>query len=89
MGSLRAWLQRLGYLWLVLASAFVLTGIADLGMRKGWSAVGGFLNPTNALNWAVIAMTFLPGVLLLRGGQAPKKKEASRGSGMPTTARQS
>lgn len=65
MKALLGQLKWIGSLWLAGASAFVLVGIVDLWMTKGWPAVQAFLSPHNFFNWLVIVMTLAPGLVAL------------------------
>lgn len=82
--ALLSQLKWIGCLWLAGASAFVLVGIMDLWMKKGWPAVQTFLSPYNFFNWIVIAMTLAPGLIPLvvlglpvRGGSSACQDRAA------------
>lgn len=71
LGTVRGRVQWLGRFWLFAASAFIAAGLVDLGMQKGWLAVGEFLSPANFLNWLVIGLTLAPGLLAFSPPASP------------------
>lgn len=77
MGTARGRLLWFGRIWLILASTFVVAGLLDLAMLKGWSAVWDFLNPANVFNWLVIGLTLAPGLFAFRApaGARPHRND--------------
>ena len=57
--------KTLGYVWLFLAGAVILVGIAGVWMKEGLSAVQALLSPFNIWNWLATVITLAPGIGLL------------------------
>ena len=55
-------LRGFGYVWLVLASIFILIGIYGVWMKSGFSGVQELLSPFNIVNWLVTVVTLAPGI---------------------------
>ena len=55
-------LRGFGYVWLVLASIFILIGISGVWMKSGFSGVQELLSPFNIVNWLVTMATLAPGI---------------------------
>lgn len=72
-----ALLKWAGYLWTAGAGLFVVLGIADIGMRKGWPAVQDFLGPSHVINWVIMALTIAPGPLAVSWTRTLAEEEAS------------
>ncbi len=54
-----------GFIWLVLASLLILTGIVGVWMKEGFSGVQDLLSPFNVANYIVTIITLTPGIGLL------------------------
>ncbi|WP_417314648.1 hypothetical protein [Cycloclasticus pugetii] len=55
----------LGYILLLLGSAFILIGLIGAWMKDGFSGVQYLLSPFNILNWVTMVATLAPGFGLL------------------------
>lgn len=76
---MRFWIatcKALGYVWLFLAGALILVGIAGVWMKEGFSAVQDLLSPFNIVNWIVTLITLAPGIgLLMLAGKLQVKQK--------------
>ena len=67
----------LGYVWLGLAFILILTGIAGVWMKEGFSGVQELLSPFNIINWVVTLATLAPGIGLLMLSEKLRLKQKS------------
>jgi hypothetical protein len=67
-------LRVFGYVWIVLASIFILIGISGVWMKSGFSGVQELLSPFNIANWLVTAATLAPGIGALMWADKLKAK---------------
>lgn len=65
----------LGYIWLILASLLILSGIIGVWMKEGFSGVQELLSPFNIINWIVTLITLAPGLVLLKLAEKLKNKQ--------------
>ena len=64
-----------GYIWLILASLLILSGIIGVWMKEGFSGVQELLSPFNIVNWIVTLITLAPGLVLLKLAEKLKNKQ--------------
>jgi len=55
----------IAWVWLTIASIFILIGIVGVWMKDGFSGVQHLLSPFNVINWLVTMITLAPGFLLI------------------------
>ncbi len=56
----------LGYVWLAVTGLLILVGIGIVWTKEGFSGVQGLLSPFNAVNYIAMAITLIPGIVLLK-----------------------
>ena len=56
----------LGYIWLGVTGLIIVVGIAGVWMREGFSGVQDLLSPFNMVNYIAMAITLIPGIVLLK-----------------------
>ena len=68
----------LGYIWLVVTGLLIVVGIAAVWMRQGFSGVQDLLSLSNAVNYIAMAITLIPGILLLKLSKSLQPKVQTR-----------
>ena len=56
----------LGYVWLAVTGLLILVGISNVWMKDGLSGVQELLSPSNVVNYIAMAITVIPGIVLLK-----------------------
>lgn len=59
-------LRAVGKLWIAAAFAVILIGYGSIWFFKGFSALLEVLSPWNVVNLIAVALTFAPGIVLLK-----------------------
>ncbi len=68
----------LGYIWLVVTGLIIVVGIASVWMREGFSGVQDLLSPFNVVNYIAMAITLIPGIVLLKLSESLQRKVQTR-----------
>ncbi len=68
----------LGYIWLVVTGLIIVVGIAGVWMREGFSGVQDLLSPFNMVNYIAMAITLIPGIVLLKLSESLQRKVQTR-----------
>jgi len=68
-------LNIFGYIWLILASLFIIVGIVGVWMNEGFSGVQELLSPFNVVNWIVTVLTLAPGLGALTWANKLQEKQ--------------
>ena len=65
----------LGYIWLVVTSLLIVVGIGVVWSKEGLSGVQALLSPSNAVNYIAMAITLIPGIVLLKLSENFRSKD--------------
>ncbi len=68
----------LGYIWLVVTGLIIVVGIASVWMREGFSGVQDLLSPFSVVNYIAMAITLIPGIVLLKLSESLQRKVQTR-----------
>ncbi len=68
----------LGYIWLGVTGLIIVVGIAGVWMREGFSGVQDLLSPFNMVNYIAMAITLIPGIVLLKLSESLQRKVQTR-----------
>ncbi len=68
----------LGYIWLVVTGLIIVVGIAGVWMKEGYSGVQDLLSPFNMVNYIAMAITLVPGIVLLKLSESLQRKVQTR-----------
>ncbi len=68
----------LGYIWLVVTGLIIVVGIAVVWMREGFSGVQDLLSLSNVVNYIAMAITLIPGIVLLKLSKSLQRKVQTR-----------
>ncbi len=68
----------LGYVWLVVTGLLILVGIGVVGAKEGFSGVQDLLSPFNMINYIAMAITLIPGIVLLKLSESLQRKVKTR-----------
>ncbi len=68
----------LGYIWLVVTGIIIVVGIAVVWMKEGFSGVQDHLSPFNMVNYIAMAITLIPGIVLLKLSESLQRKVQTR-----------
>lgn len=66
-----------GYIWTAATGLFLLFGLSDIGLRKGWPALLDFLAPAHAIHWLVMILTVAPGPLAVSWARTLNEEESA------------
>jgi uncharacterized membrane protein YedE/YeeE len=68
----------LGYIWLAVTGLIIVVGIAGVWMREGFSGVQDHLSQFNMVNYIAMAITLIPGIVLLKLSESLQRKVQTR-----------
>ncbi len=68
----------LGYIWLAVTGFIIVVGIAGVWTREGLSGVQDLLSPSNVVNYIAMAITLIPGIVLLKLSESLQRKVQTR-----------
>ena len=68
----------IGYIWLVVTGLLIVVGIGVVWVREGFSGVQVLLSPSNVVNYIAMAITLIPGIVLLKLSKNLQSKVQTR-----------
>ncbi len=71
-------IRGLGYVWVVLASLFIFSGIIGTFMSEGFAGVMDLLSPFNVTNYLITIITLAPGLYLLVWADKLQERKGKR-----------